>query len=220
MPHKQIKKVLKKTRRALTRPRRAGLTREEAQKARDKARAYIEKGIREGDILPDLPGPDLPLYSPVGGLAGRLNPYLGAVLGAYAMLENTEQWWGPRLWEGYGQGYPEPLRPQALMGAPGVSSRQAMSMVEDPFMVEDVSVKPTRKITKANKATKMAWKMLTKGRKGKLTQSACQKLLKKCSMIASKANPNTKSRIGTAKNGTTRCCKKIRKSIWGTNKRN
>ena len=84
----------------------------------------------------------------------------------------------------------------------------------------ETPLKRTRKTTKANKATKMAWKILTKGRKAKLTQSACRKLLKKCSMIASKANPNTKSRIGTANNGTTKCCKKIRKSIWGTTKRN
>lgn len=171
--------------------------------ARENLRKAIDKRIREGDILPDLPGPDFPLYTPLGGVASRLNPYVGLALGTYAALENTERWWGPRLFDYYGQGYPDPLRPEAIevRGTPRMPT------------------KAKRKVTKANKATKMAWDMLRKRMKGKMTKEKCQKLLKKCSMMASKANPNTKSRIGKGKSQTCKDCRKIRKSIWNTNKR-
>ena len=94
----------------------------------------------------------------------------------------------------------------------GYAQSPRMPMQEEP-------VKQARKVSKANKATKKAWKMLTKGVKGKLTQDKCRKLLKKCATMASKANPNTKSRIGKGKSKMCKDCRKIRKEIWGTTKR-
>jgi hypothetical protein len=214
MPHKRIKKALGKVKKRITRR-------------------------KTGDRLPDLPGLDVPTYGPAGGLVGLamrpfVNPYVAAAvasgLGTYAMLENTEKYWGPRVeqqaqwtakqWEEYQDWYEQNIRAQyAGSEVPYEYTRRPQSMMrtDEAAMIEPP--KRTRTVTKANKATKMAWKMLTKGRKGKLTKNACQQLLKKCSMIASKANPNTKSRIGKAKNGTTKASRKIRKAIWGTNKR-
>lgn len=171
----------------------------------------IYEQARKEDILPDLPGLDPVTRIGMMGLvsAGVLNPGVAAVIAGYMLAENTEQYWGHPL---YGRFIP-PETTQAIPRPRGIPSAPAMDLPDF------TPVKRTRKATKANKATKMAWNILTKGRKGKLTQSVCQKLLKKCSMMASKANPNTKSRIGKAKNGTTKACKKIRKAIWGTNKR-
>lgn len=221
MPHKRIKKALgkykKKVKKIYSKPRK--------------------------DRLPDLPGLDVPTYGPAGGLVGLamrpfVNPLVAAAiasgLGTYALMENTEKYWGPpveahaqwtaKQWEEYQDWYEGNVRslyagseidPASPLGY--TPPRRGPMGPPAPEVFAPQSVK--RKVSKANKATKMAWKILTKGRKGKLTQSACQKLLKKCSMMASKANPNTKSRIGTAKNGTTKACKRIRKKIWGTNKR-
>ena len=187
---------------------------------------------KRGDRLPDLPGPDIPLYGPAGGLAGlaiaaATNPIVAAAigtgLGTYALMENTERFWGPpverhaqRTRDRFRKDTSTAIDPASPWNIPEGWGYQAQGPIGPPA---PEPVKRTRTVTKANKATKMAWEMLTKGRKGKLTKSACQKLLKKCSMMASKANPNTKSRIGKAKNGTTKACKKIRKKIWGTNKR-
>lgn len=201
----------------------------------------IKKAIRRrkdrktGDRLPSLGeisetfSPRL-LVSPSIAAVLKRNPAIAAGLAAYAAAEMTEKYWGPpveqqaqwtaRQWEEYQDWYERNIRaqyagseidPNSPLGYMPAPTR-SMEMPEEP-------AKRTRKVTKANKATKMAWDILTKGRKAKLTKSACQKLLKKCSMMASKANPNTKSRIGTAKNGTTKACKKIRKTIWGTTKR-
>jgi len=79
--------------------------------------------------------------------------------------------------------------------------------------------KPKRKVSKANKATKRAYAYLAKLEKGKMTRKKCRALLKKAAKMASKANPNTKSRIGKRITKMLKECGKIRRDIWGTNKR-
>ena len=189
-----------------------------------KAISSLRRG-KKGDRLPDIPGPD-PLLN-VAAAAFGLTPVGRGVLAGYMLAENTEKYWGPpvekqaqwtaRQWEEYQNWYERNIRAQ--YAGSEIDPDSPLGYTPRRGMVATVAPKGTRKVTKANKATKMAWQLLTKGRKAKLTKSACQKLLKKCSMIASKANPNTKSRIGKAKNGTTKACKKIRKEIWGTTKR-
>jgi hypothetical protein len=176
------------------------------------------RGAKKGDRLPDLPGPD-PLLNLAAAAAG-LTPIGRGVLMGYMLAENTERLWGPPV-EAHARKArdwftSESIDPGSPWTIPEGWGYQAQGPIGPPA---PEPVKRTRKVTKANKATKMAWDVLTKGRKGKLTKSACQKLLKKCSMMASKANPNTKSRIGKAKNKTTRECRKIRRKIWGTTKR-
>jgi len=177
----------------------------------------IYEQARKEDILPDLPGLDpvtrLGMMALVS--AGVLNPYVAATIAGYMLAENTERYWGEPL---YGRFIPPEVSRRRGTQARGIPSAPPIPLSEFT-QAAAAPLKRSRKTSKANKATKMAWQMLIKDRKGKLTKSACQKLLKKCSMIASKANPNTKSRIGKAKNGTTKACKKIRKAIWGTNKR-
>ena len=189
--------------------------------------------------LPDLPGPDVPLYGPLGGLVGLAmrNPIVPAILGAYALAENTERFWGPpvsahaqRTRDRFRKDTSTSIDPSSPWIIPAGGGYQAQGpmgppapSMRPPTEVYDMSKLPptkrSRKISKANKATKMAWNMLQKRTKGKMTKEKCQKLLKKCSMMASKANPNTKSKIGKGKTQTCKDCKKIRKSIWGTTKR-
>ena len=138
-------------------------------------------------------------------------------------MENTERFWGPRV-EAHAQRTRDRFRkdtstaidPSSPWNIPEGWGYQAKGPIGPPA---PMTTKRTRKVTKANKATKLAWDMLQKRMKGKMTKEKCQKLLKKCSMMASKANPNTKSRIGKGKNQTCKDCRKIRKSIWNTNKR-
>jgi hypothetical protein len=216
MPHRTTKKLLgkakKKVKDIYSRPRKDRLP-----------------SLRE---LEQMARPRL-LVAP-GPAALLKNPRVLAALAVYHTLEQTERYWAPPIeaqagwtakqYREYEDWYERNVRslyagseidPDSPLGY--TPPRRGPIGPPAPEVFAPQSVK--RKVSKANKATKMAWRMLLKGRKGKLTQKACQKLLKKCSMIASKANPNTKSRIGTANNGTTKACKKIRKSIWGTNKR-
>lgn len=189
---------------------------------------------KDSKVKTDLPAlSDIPAFFPAPGVGALAltNPWVAGALLGYTVAEATQGVWGPPV-EAHARrtrdrfrkdtstsidpsspwiGIPQEGLPGSQWLRPEIARGYMPPTADQP--------KRTRATTKANKATKMAWNILTKGRKGKLTQSACQKLLKKCSMMASKANPNTKSRIGKAKNGTTKACKKIRKAIWGTNKR-
>jgi hypothetical protein len=193
--------------------------------ARKKAKKYKKR-------LPDLPGPDVPLYGPLGGLVGLAmrNPIVPAILGAYALAENTERFWGPpvsahaqRTRDRFRKDTSTGIDPSSPWIIPEGWGYQAQGPMGPPApsmqATADQPVKRTRKVTKSNKATKKAWDMLRKRMKGKMTKEKCQKLLKKCSMISSKANPNTKSRIGKGKTQTCKDARKIRKEIWGTTKR-
>ena len=178
---------------------------------------------KESKVKTDLPAlSDIPAFFPAPGVGALAltNPAVAGALLGYTIAEATQKYWGPpveaharRTRERFTS---ESIDPSSPWNIPEGWGYQAQGPIGPPA---PEAIKRTRKVTKANKATKMAWDVLTKGRKGKLTKSACQKLLKKCSMMASKANPNTKSRIGKAKNKTTRECRKIRRKIWGTSKR-
>jgi len=176
--------------------------------ARENLKTVIEQRARAGDILPDLPGPDIPVYGPLGGLIRALpfipNP-LAYALGAYALAENTEQYWGPRLFDYYGEGFPSDL-PPPTRGMPRMPTPTAPK-------------KSKRKVTKANKAMKMAYDFYRKKHKGKMTQKKCRELLRKASRMAGKANPHTKSRIGKGGDWIKRHCRKVRKGVWNTSKR-
>jgi len=182
---------------------------------------------KDSKVKTDLPSlSDIPAFLPYPGL-GRLaltNPWIAGALIGYTVAEQTQGIWGPpveaharRTRARFTKDTSTSIDPSSPWNIPEGYGFQPQAPALD---MTTAPVKRTRAVTKANKATKKAWRILTKGRKGKLTKSQCQKLLKKCSMMASKANPNTKSRIGKAKNGTTRACKRIRKEIWGTTKRN
>jgi hypothetical protein len=66
--------------------------------------------------------------------------------------------------------------------------------------------KVKRKVSKANRAMKKAMK-------------ATKNNFKQSTKIASKANPNTKSKIGKGGTKNKRLARKIRKSVWGVTKR-
>lgn len=211
MPHKRIKKAISKVKKAVSKR-------------------------KTGDRLPDLPFPDIPTYGPFGGALGLamrpfVNPYVAAAVasgfGTYAMLENTEKYWGPpverqaswtaKQWEEYQDWYERNIRSRYAGSeidpdSPVDLSRRGMSMPGEP-------VKRTRKVSKANKATSRAYKFLQKGVKGKMTKKRCCSLLKRAQAMASKANPNTKSRIGKGRSKNKTECRRMRKSLWGTTKR-
>ena len=181
-----------------------------SKEAAKNLRKAIDKRIRKGDILPDIPG-----NVPIPGISAVLKALkvpspIAYLVGLYQAAEVSEDYWGPRLFDYYGQGYPDPLRPEQIyvegsperyIGAPQISQRQK------------------RKISKANKATKKAYAYLRKKSKGKMTQKKCCDILKKAAKMASKANPNTPTRIGKGRSPMKTECRKIRKSLWGTNKR-
>jgi hypothetical protein len=70
------------------------------------------------------------------------------------------------------------------------------------FSGEAVVPKLKRKVSKANKAMKQAMK-------------ATKNNFKQATKIASKANPNTKSKIGKGATKVKKLARKIRKSVWG-----
>ena len=74
------------------------------------------------------------------------------------------------------------------------------------FSGESVAPKVKRKVSKANKAMKQAMK-------------ATKNNFKQATKIASKANPNTKSKIGKGTTTVKKLARKIRKSVWGTLRR-
>jgi len=71
-----------------------------------------------------------------------------------------------------------------------------------PVAAATKTVKVKRKLSKANKAMKQAMK-------------ATKNNFKQATKVASKANPNTKSRIGKGSSKVQKLARKIRKSIWG-----
>ena len=76
----------------------------------------------------------------------------------------------------------------------------------DPTFGEPIVPKVRRKVSKANKAMKQAMK-------------ATKNNFKQATKIASKANPNTKSKIGKGTTTVKRLARKIRRSVWGVTKR-
>jgi len=72
----------------------------------------------------------------------------------------------------------------------------------DPTFGEAIVPKARRKLSKANKAMAIAMKV-TKNN------------FKQATKIASKANPNTKSKIGKGTTKVKKLARKIRKSVWG-----
>ena len=74
------------------------------------------------------------------------------------------------------------------------------------FSGESVVPKLRRKVSKANKAMKQAMK-------------ATKNNFKQATKIASKANPNTKSKIGKGATKVKKLARKIRKSVWGSLRR-
>jgi len=178
--------------------------------ARENLKKAIQHRAREGDILPDLPL-DIPIpgISMIMKALGVPSP-IAYMVGAYQAAEMSEKYWGPRLFDYYGAGYPQ--APIPGLGLPGLPDM--------PGVMPKALIPPTRKTSKANKAMKKAYAWLIKGHKGKMTQKKCRELLKKASRMASKANPGTKSRIGkTSRSKMLKECKRIRKQVWGTLKR-
>ena len=212
MPHKRIKKALGKVKKRIT-------------------------GRPKGDRLPSL-GEISDVFQPrlltsPGPLAViARNPRVLAALATYAALEKTEGWWGPpveatgaataKQWEDYQDWYERNVR-----------SRYAGSEIDPESALgyypprsgpmgppEPVPQRVKRKVSKANKATKRAYRFLANSVKGKMTQKRCCDILKKAAKMASRANPNTPSRIGKGRTPMKTECRKIRKSIWNTTRRN
>ena len=214
MPHKRVKKALSKVKKGVKRVKKRVTSR------------------KTGDRLPDLPGPDIPFYGPGGGLAGlalaaRVNPYVAAAvatgLGTYAFMENTEKWWGPpverhaqRTRDRFRQDTSSAIDPSSPWYIPEGYGYEAKGPIGPPY--EPVQ-RVKRKVSKANKATKKAYAYLRKKSKGKMSQKKCCDILKKAAKMASRANPNTPTRIGKGRSPMKTECRKIRKSLWGTNKR-
>jgi len=157
------------------------------------------------------------------------NPFItGATLG-YTIAQQTMPYWGPTV-GGIGERMGEETRdlydwlrfsteteidPESAWMIPsGYDERSTPRM---PTPRAPASVK--RKTSKANIATKKAYAWLLKRHKGKMTQKKCRELLKKAARMASKANPNTKSRIGKRTTKMLKECMKIRKSTWNRSKR-
>jgi len=76
----------------------------------------------------------------------------------------------------------------------------------DPTFGAAIVPKVRRKLSKANKAMAKAMK-------------ATKNNFKQATKIASKANPNTKSKIGKGSTKVKKLARKIRKSVWGSLKR-
>jgi len=125
------------------------------------------------------------------------------------------------LWEAYKRGYlserdwrtaaedlKEGLEEQKFLGGAEVGPLAGIDM--------PTVKRAKRKITKANKAFKEAYKAV-KPRVS--TKKGRQSALAKASKIASRANPATKSKIGKGKSKAQKLARKIRKSIWGITKR-
>jgi hypothetical protein len=212
MPHKTTKKLLgrakKKIKDIYSRPRK--------------------------DRLPDIPGPD-PLLN-VAAAALGLTPVGRGLLMGYMAAENTERWWGPpveatggytaKQWEEYQDWFERNVRsryagseidPNSPWNIPEGYGYQARGPMGPP---EPVPQRVKRKVSKANKATKRAYRFLANSVKGKMTQKRCCDILKKAAKMAGRANPNTPSRIGKGRTPMKTECRKIRKSIWNTTRRN
>jgi len=205
MPHKTTKKLLAKGK----------------KKVKKFAETVVERAERS-DLLPDLPGAD-PAINFVAA-AASLHPAVRFPLMAYMMAENTEKYWGPTVYgkaDDYMDWYEKNIRAQ--YAGSEIDPRSPLGYYP-PRMgpmgpPEPEAQRVKRKVSKANKATSRAYKFLQKGVKGKMTQKKCCALLKRAQSMASKANPNTKSRIGKGRSKNKTECRKMRKSLWGTTKR-
>jgi len=194
------------------------------------AKAIKKRLPKKGKVKHDLPAiSDIPAFFPypgVGALAVR-SPALATAVATYMIMEATQPYWGPPV-EAHGTRTRQQY--DALMdeyfGSRG--PRGSLPSLPDPRYLPEMPgvtpkalIPPTRKTSKANKAMKKAYAWLIKGHKGKMTQKKCRELLKKASRMASKANPGTKSRIGkTSRSKMLKECRRIRKQVWGTLRRN
>jgi len=192
------------------------------------AQAIKKRLPKKGKVKHDLPAiSDIPAFFPypgVGALALR-NPGLATAVGTYMLMEATQPYWGPpveasgeRTREQYDAFMDEYFGSRGQVGPPATLSPKWPRFAPE-HETPDTPTKPKRKISKANKATKLAYAYLVKLDKGKMTRKKCRALLKKAAKMASKANPNTKSRIGKRITKMLKECGKIRRNIWGTNKR-
>jgi len=176
--------------------------------------------------IPRLPAIPAGLRPWVGMAKRPPNPYLlGLSLGYYGQ-KYTRPYWGPPT-EAIGERMGEEARdfydwvmPQ---GDTEIDPQSEWFIPEGygaPMMpAPAVAPKRKRKVSKANKAMKMAYNFYRKKVKGKMTQKKCRELMRKASKMASKANPHTKTRIGKGGDWIKRHCRKVRKGVWNTSKR-
>lgn len=199
------------------------------------ARAIKKKLPKKVPKIPKLPKvPKIPRLPPIPPalrpyikLGTRPpNPYLAGISIGYAIAEQTKPYWGPTV-GAIGQRMGEETRdfydwvmPQ---GDTEIDPQSEWFIPEGygaPMMpAPAVAPKRKRKVSKANKAMKMAYNFYRKKHKGKMTQKKCRELMRKASKMAGKANPHTKSRIGKGGDWIRRHCRKVRKGVWNTSKR-
>ena len=208
MVHKRVKKKLRSIKKAIA----------------------IKKRLpKKGPVKHDLPSlSEIPAFFPYPGI-GRLalrNPGLATAVGTYMLMEATQPYWGPpveahgeRTREQFDAFMDEYFGSRGQVGPPTVLKPQWPRFTPEREMPR-APTKTKRKTSKANKAMKKAYAFLRKQHKGKLTQKKCRELMRKAAKMASKANPGTKSRIGKKLTKMLKECRKIRRSVWGTNKRN
>jgi len=187
------------------------------KRVRKHAKKVIAKAQRE-DVLPSLKelnkmlSPRMLVAPGIGTVLAR-NPLGLIALATYHAIEQSEKYWGEPL---YGRFLPpdtstaiDPSTPWEIPEGYGYT----------PKMGRKKPVSTKRKVSKANKATSRAYAYLIKHHKGKMSRKKCQELLKKAARMASRANPNTKSRIGKRSSKMLKECMKIRKAIWKRSKR-
>lgn len=192
------------------------------------AKAIKKRLPKKGKVEHDLPAlSDIPAFFPYPGIAKLAvrNPGLATAVGTYILMEATQPYWGPpveasgaRTREQYDAFMDEYFGSRGQVG-PSAVLPPGVPRFAPEHEISRAPTKTKRKISKANKATKRAYAYLLKLDKGKMTRKKCQQLMKKAARMASKANPNTKSRIGKRINKMLKECAKIRRDIWGTNKR-
>lgn len=111
------------------------------------------------------------------------------------------------VYEAYDRGYLSRDRAERMLrDIRDVAGEPASGQGGDPTFGAAVAPKVRRKVTKANKAMKMAMK-------------ATKNNFKKATKIASRANPVTKSKIGKGKSFAQKTARRIRKAIWGSLRR-
>jgi len=189
-----------------------------------------KRTARKKKPMVDLPKTsEIDAWFPYPGIArlALANPSFLSGFATYMLMEATQPWWGPPVYE-----HGRQTRRQL---AEGFSRTGTEIDPRSPWFVPPESMEPgtrtrkgrlkragapsKRKVSKANKAFKKAYSYVTKGFKGKMTQKKCRYFMRKASKMAGRANPHTKSKIGKSKNAITRHCRKIRKGVWGVSKR-
>jgi len=131
-----------------------------------------------------------------GRFAARRYPIGIIALGLYEA--HKRGYLSDRDWKSAAEDLQEGLEESKFLGGAEVGPLAAVPMPS----VRKVK----RKLSKANKAMKQAMK-------------ATKNNFKQATKIASKANPNTKSKIGKGATKVKKLARKIRKSIWGTLRR-